>query len=257
MFGDSGVYQRIEELVEELSKKYEKQQNKLHKAFVGVGKIAQSFGIPALSGAIVGAYFGYSEGDLETALQDAKIGTLYGTLVGVTLNCLMETLKLSAQKMAALNAKMAQFVKEKDRTNLMVAELAEATKALNTSVKYFDGMGDYEIKAKDNILGLIRYQETQKRNFPLRIFQLGSKPLLYYICGSIVNLYPSLDYDKLKYASMGLIHVGLEETVSAIKNWVKIRRNKKIFEVISDFSDKDRLLLVGGLVNRWFGSSYA
>lgn len=257
MFGDSGIYQRIEGLVEELSKKYEKQQNRLHKALAGVGKIAQSFGIPALSGAIVGAYFGYSEGNLETALQGAKIGTLYGTLAGITIKCLGATMKSGLRKLAAINADYMQFIKEKVPPNPMIAELAEATKAVNATVKYIDDIGDYEIKAKNNILRLIRYQETQQRNFPFRILQVGIRPLIYYICGSIVNLHPSLDYDKLKYVSMGLVHVGLEETVSLIKNQVKIRTNKKLFGVISDFSEEDKLLLVGGLVNRWFGSSYA
>ncbi|MBD3164691.1 hypothetical protein GF323_05825 [Candidatus Woesearchaeota archaeon] len=79
-------------------------------------------------------------------------------------------------------------------------------------------------------------------------------PIMYGAAGSIVNRLTSLEYNTMKYAAAGVVHVGLEALLSDIKMRIEIRKHRRLIDIVEDMSAEETQLLVGGLAYRWFGS---
>lgn len=251
MFGDTGIYKGIDDIVEELAGRYEKRENIFYQTLAKIGKGAELFGIPVLSGAVAGAYFSYF--DSETAMEGIKVGAYYGAWAGLVINGVGALLHSLLGILTDANYAIIQTLKERDPQNPMAAVAAEHTAAMKTWIQELDNIGDYELRAKHDVLQSINSYHSIRQNTPLRILQIPLKPMVYIICGSIVNLYPAHNYESTKFLAMGLAHCGLSELLLPIKNRIKTRQNKKLFEIIDILPEEERQLLVGGLVNRWFG----
>ncbi|MBD3164690.1 hypothetical protein GF323_05820 [Candidatus Woesearchaeota archaeon] len=166
MFAQTGIYNQIDDIVLHLSEKYEESDNFAHKALDKLKKAAKIVGVPALSGAITGAYCGYGE---ESMLHGAEIGSFYCSLAGATVWGIGIVIEDLVKGMSRLSSRLWEYTSKQNPEDLIIRELSEKIKAIDATVNDIENILDFHFLAKRQILKLIQYPETKSKKRPISL----------------------------------------------------------------------------------------